>query len=60
LRDELRHALVVEDIRAVHRWTARYRLATVEWPVDDLDPFFNANTVDDIAAAERLAMLDGG
>src|SRR3984957_8905229 len=28
LRDELRHALVVEDIRKIDRWTARYRLAT--------------------------------
>jgi molybdopterin-guanine dinucleotide biosynthesis protein A len=60
LREELRRALVVEDIRKIDRWTARYRLATVEWPVDELDPFFNANTMDDIAAAERLAALDGG
>ena len=60
LRDELRHALVDEDIRKIDRWTARYRLATVEWPVDELDPFFNANTMDDIAEAERLAALDGG
>jgi molybdopterin-guanine dinucleotide biosynthesis protein A len=60
LRDELRHALVVEDVRKIDRWTARYRLATVEWPVDELDPFFNANTMDDIAAAEQLAALDGG
>jgi molybdopterin-guanine dinucleotide biosynthesis protein A len=59
-REELRHALVVEDIRKIDRWTARYPLATVEWPVDQLDPFFNANTMDDIAAAERLAALDGG
>jgi molybdenum cofactor guanylyltransferase len=59
LREDLRHALVVEDVRKIDRWTARYRLATVTWPVDDLDPFFNANTVDDIAAAERLAELDG-
>ena len=59
LRDELRHALVVEDVRRIDRWTARYRLATVEWPVDELDPFFNANTMDDIAEAERLAELDG-
>jgi molybdopterin-guanine dinucleotide biosynthesis protein A len=58
LRDELRHALVVEDIRKVGRWTARYRLATVEWPAAPLDPFFNANTMDDIAEAERLALLD--
>jgi molybdopterin-guanine dinucleotide biosynthesis protein A len=25
-----------------------------------LDPFFNANTVDDLAKAESLAALDGG
>jgi molybdenum cofactor guanylyltransferase len=60
LRAALRHALVVEDIRRIDRWTARYRLATVEWPVDPLDPFFNANTMDDIDAAERLAERDGG
>jgi molybdopterin-guanine dinucleotide biosynthesis protein A len=60
LRDELRHALVKEDIRKIDRWTARYPLATVTWPVTPLDPFFNANTVDDIAEAERLAALDGG
>jgi molybdenum cofactor guanylyltransferase len=60
LREELRHALVVEDIRKIDRWTARYKLATVAWPTTPLDPFFNANTVDDIAEAERLAVLDGG
>ena len=60
LREELRHALVVEDIRKIDRWTARYRLATVTWPTTPLDPFFNANTMDDIAEAERLATLDGG
>jgi len=60
LREDLRHALVVEDIRKIDRWTARYPLTTVEWPVQTLDPFFNANTMDDIAAAERLAALDGG
>ena len=59
LRDELRHALVVEDIRNVGRWTARYRLATVTWQTAPIDPFFNANTMDDIAEAERLATLDG-
>ena len=59
LREELRRALVVEDIRKIDRWTARYRLATVSWPTTPLDPFFNANTVEDIAEAERLAALDG-
>src|ERR1700692_3728202 len=36
LRDELRHALVVEDIRKVDRWTARYRLAPVTWAAEPL------------------------
>jgi molybdenum cofactor guanylyltransferase len=60
LREQLRHALVVEDIRKIDRWTARFRLATVTWPTTPLDPFFNANTMDDIAEADRLAALDGG
>jgi molybdopterin-guanine dinucleotide biosynthesis protein A len=58
LREELRQALVGEDLRKIDRWTARYRLATVSWPTKPLDPFFNANTVEDIAEAERLAALD--
>jgi molybdopterin-guanine dinucleotide biosynthesis protein A len=57
LRSELHHALVEEDIRKIDRWTARYRLATVSWPAEPVDPFFNANTVDDLAEAERLASL---
>src|SRR5438477_5939688 len=60
LRDELRHALTVEDVRKIDRWTARYPLATVTRPTKPLDPFFNANTVEDIAEAERLAAFDGG
>jgi molybdopterin-guanine dinucleotide biosynthesis protein A len=59
LREQLRHALVVEDIRKIDRWTARYRLATVTWPATPVDPFFNANTAEDIAQADRLAALDG-
>jgi len=58
LREKLRHALVKEDIRKIDRWTARYKLATVTWPTTPLDPFFNANTVEDITEAERLAALD--
>src|SRR3984957_8168988 len=48
LREELRHALMVEDIRKVSRWTARYRLATVTWPTEALRPFFHAHTVADL------------
>jgi molybdopterin-guanine dinucleotide biosynthesis protein A len=60
LREDLRHTLVVEDVRKIDRWTARYRLATETWPAEPFDPFFNANTMDDIAEAERLAEMDGG
>jgi molybdenum cofactor guanylyltransferase len=60
LREELRHALVVEDVRKVESWASRYSRAIVNWPTEPLDPFFNANTSDDIAQAERLAALDGG
>ncbi|TKT73543.1 molybdenum cofactor guanylyltransferase MobA [Afipia massiliensis] len=59
LRGELRHALVMEDMRKIDRWTARYKLATVTWPDKPIDPFFNANTVEDVAEAEQLAVLDG-
>src|ERR1700686_1390774 len=37
LREELRHALVVEDVRRTDRWPPRYRLATVTWPIEPLD-----------------------
>ena len=60
LREELRQALVVEGLRKIDRWTSRYPLATVAWPTEPFDPFFNANTVEDIMEANQLAELDGG
>ena len=54
LAGELREALFGEDIRKIDLWTARYRLATVEFPADPVDPFFNANRPEDIEEAERL------
>jgi molybdenum cofactor guanylyltransferase len=29
----------------------------VDWPTQPVDPFFNANTVEDLEEAERLAKL---
>lgn len=58
LRGKLRHALVNEKLRQVSAWMARHRPAIAEWPVAPLDPFFNANTLADLAEAERLAALD--
>jgi len=54
LRADLRHALVVEDIRKVDRWTARYALAEVSFPVQVVDPFFNINRPEDVSEAERI------
>jgi molybdopterin-guanine dinucleotide biosynthesis protein A len=54
LREELRHALVAESERKIDRFTARYSLATVAWPVEPVDPFFNANAPEDLAEAEAL------
>lgn len=54
LREDLRHALVVEHMRKIDRWTARYKVVHVEWPNEPVDPFFNANTPEDLAAAEAF------
>jgi molybdopterin-guanine dinucleotide biosynthesis protein A len=59
LADDLRRALVEEGVRKVDVWTARYRLAVVEFPVGAVDPFFNANQPEDLAEAERLLPLAG-
>jgi molybdenum cofactor guanylyltransferase len=57
LREDLRRALVEEGARKVGEWSARCPLAIAEWPTDPVDPFFNVNTPDDVANAERLAAL---
>ncbi len=54
LRWELRRALTEEGVRKVDVWTARYRLAVVEFPATPIDPFFNANSPEDLAEAEKL------
>jgi molybdopterin-guanine dinucleotide biosynthesis protein A len=55
LAGELRRALVEEEMRKIDRWTARYRVAYAEWPATPDDPFFNVNTPDELATAERQA-----
>ena len=57
LRHELRRALVEEGVRKVDRWTARYRLAVVDYAVEPFDPFFNLNELTDLAVAEGLIDL---
>jgi molybdenum cofactor guanylyltransferase len=54
LRDDLRRAVVDESVRKVDVWTARYRLARVEFSDRPIDPFFNANRPGDLDEAARL------
>jgi molybdopterin-guanine dinucleotide biosynthesis protein A len=54
LRDDLRHALVDLDMHKIDRWTARHGVALAAWSAEPVDPFFNANTPEDLAEAERL------
>jgi molybdopterin-guanine dinucleotide biosynthesis protein A len=54
LREALRAAMEAEGVRKVDVWTARYRLATVEFPSTPVDPFFNTNRPEDLAEAEAL------
>ena len=58
--DELRRALVEENIRKVDVWTARYRLIEVEFATAPVDPFFNTNRPEDLAEAELLLPKAGG
>jgi molybdenum cofactor guanylyltransferase len=54
LAGDLRRALQDEAVRKVDVWTARYRLAVVDFPTLPLDPFFNTNRPEDLAEAARL------
>lgn len=53
LRGALRAALLAGE-KKIDRWTARFGCASAEWPVRPVDPFFNANAPEDLAAAEAL------
>jgi molybdenum cofactor guanylyltransferase len=59
LRHDLRHALVEEGLRKIEVWTARHGAAVAEWPAEPVDPFFNVNTPEDLAAATQMAASCG-
>ncbi|BCG94578.1 molybdenum cofactor guanylyltransferase MobA [Mesorhizobium sp. 131-2-1] len=59
LHDALRRFLVDEDNRRVSTFIDRHDVVEVEFPMlasggQQIDPFFNINTPDDLAIAERL------
>ena len=53
LREDLRAALS-KGMRKVVLWTDRHGAACAEFEADGLDPFFNVNTPEDMAQAQRL------
>ena len=55
LREDLRKALVEENMHKIETWTARHGIAIGDWPATPVDPFFNVNTPADAAEAERIA-----
>jgi molybdopterin-guanine dinucleotide biosynthesis protein A len=55
LREDLRKALVEDDMRKIEVWTARHGVAIAHWPAEPVDPFVNVNTPEDVARAERIA-----
>jgi molybdopterin-guanine dinucleotide biosynthesis protein A len=59
LREELRRAVVEEGVRKVDAWTGRYKLAIVRFADLPVDPFFNANRPEDLAAAATLLAAAG-
>ena len=54
LREDLRRALSA-GLRKIEAWTEQHGVALAEWPARPVDPFFNVNTPDDAAEAERMA-----
>ena len=58
LREDLRRAMLEEEMRKVDRWTARHKLVEVDFPDLEtpaglLDPFFNTNRPEDLEEAAR-------
>lgn len=58
LREDLRRAITVDDLRKIEVWTARHGVALADWPVEPIDPFFNVNTPEDVEKATELAAAE--
>jgi molybdenum cofactor guanylyltransferase len=57
LRHPLRAALE-SGVRKVEDFTRDYRVATVQFPTEPIDPFFNLNRPEDLEQAEQLLAQD--
>ncbi|MES2710515.1 MAG: molybdenum cofactor guanylyltransferase MobA [Pseudomonadota bacterium] len=59
LAADLRAAVLAGE-RKIDRWTARHGVVEVEWDTAGGDPFFNANTPEELAEAESLLLRRPG
>ena len=55
LREDLRRALIDENLHKIELWTERHGVAIADWPDAPVDPFFNVNAPDDAERAEAIA-----
>ena len=60
IRNELRKAVADEGIRRIDRFTGRYSCAVEQWAAEPVDPYFNVNTPEDLAEADRLVATHPG
>jgi molybdopterin-guanine dinucleotide biosynthesis protein A len=60
LRADLRDAVTKEGLRKIEVWTARHGVALADWPDTPVDPFFNVNTPEEAAEANRIAARFSG
>jgi molybdenum cofactor guanylyltransferase len=60
LKDDLRHALCVDGVRKIVIWTQKHQAGQAVFSTENgIDPFFNVNTPDDLAAAQKIASERG-
>src|SRR3954462_13706483 len=58
LREDLRQAITIENLRKIEVWTARHGVALADWPSEPVDPFFNVNTPKDVENTTTLAAAE--
>jgi len=54
LREDLRRAMIDEEMRKIDTWTARIGITHVAFETEPVDPFFNVNRPENLEEAEKL------
>ena len=56
LKNELRKAMIEEEMRKIDLWTDRIGITHVPFPVEPVDPFFNVNRPENLEEAEGMLL----